>query len=59
MESNQDNSDKISLSSMREILNFIVTEKITVTELIKLLPKLTNLQKAQTPNIGVTSENGI
>ena len=51
MESSQENNDKISLSSMREILNFIVTEKVTVAELIKLLPELANLQKAQAPNI--------
>lgn len=51
MEVTQDKSQASSLSTLTEILKVMSTEKMTVAELIQLLPELTELQKVQAPNI--------
>lgn len=52
MDSTTENNPKQgTISSISSMLNFIATEKVTVSELLTLLPHLVDLQKIQAPNI--------
>ena len=53
MEMTQDKDQGSSLSMLSEILKVMSTEKVTVAELIQILPELTALQKVQAPNIKI------